>query len=400
MIKTLDKKNQKVAQQMQKVFMASYAIEAKLLEADDFPPLKRTLSQYINTDTEFYGFWQGDELAAVIEIRILQSSIHIQSLVVHPDYFRQGIAGQLIDYVLKYHQTPLFTVETGKANHPAIRLYEKYGFKLIKEYLPDHGIRKVCMQRITSISILGCGWLGLPLAQSLIEQGYSIKGTTTTVDKLTKLQQAQISPFVLNLDDLDAFDHSFLNSNILIIAIPTKNIQGFEKLIDLIELSKVQKVLFISSTSVYPSNNSVVDEDTQTLDTPLAQIESLFRDNKAFEATVLRFAGLYGYDRKPGNFVRKATKVKNPEAYVNMIHQDDCIAIIEQIIQQQAWNQTFNACADDHPTRREYYSQESHKLGYPTPLFDEDSNNEYKIICNQKLKDRLNYKYIYSVLLS
>ncbi|MEZ7854793.1 MAG: SDR family NAD(P)-dependent oxidoreductase, partial [Cyclobacteriaceae bacterium] len=30
------------------------------------------------------------------------------------------------------------------------------------------------------ISILGCGWLGLPLARQLVQQGHQIKGSTTS----------------------------------------------------------------------------------------------------------------------------------------------------------------------------------------------------------------------------
>ena len=42
------------------------------------------------------------------------------------------------------------------------------------------------MQKET-ITILGCGWLGLPLAQTLVKEGYSVKGSTTTEDKLEVL---------------------------------------------------------------------------------------------------------------------------------------------------------------------------------------------------------------------
>ena len=100
MIKLLKNQKTEIALKMRAVFQASYAIEAKILQANDFPPLKRTLEEYQNTDTQFYGFWQMNDLAAVIEIRLLESSIHIQSLVVDPDYFRQGIAAQLLDLSL------------------------------------------------------------------------------------------------------------------------------------------------------------------------------------------------------------------------------------------------------------------------------------------------------------
>jgi nucleoside-diphosphate-sugar epimerase/GNAT superfamily N-acetyltransferase len=399
MIKRLNNKDPEITHKMRTVFQASYAIEAKILQADDFPPLKRTLEEYKNTDTLFYGFWQMLNLAAVIEIKHLESSIHIQSLVVDPGYFRQGIAAQLLDYVLINNSTPLFTVETGSANAPAIKLYEKLGFKEVRHYLAGQGIKKICLEKHQSISLLGCGWLGLPLAQQLVGKNFVVKGTTTTKEKLSKLEQAKISAYILDLSDLDAIDQNFLESNILIIATPSKHYEGFKNLIRSIEKSPIKKVVFISSTSIFPSNNSVVDEQTETLVTVLAQIENLFRNNKHFETTIVRFAGLFGYDRKPGNFVKNTKLIKNPQGFVNMIHQDDCIGILEKIIHLNIWGETFNACTDSHPTRREYYTQESLKLSYTVPKFDEKSKNEYKIISNQKLKEALNYQFIHTELM-
>ena len=39
------------------------------------------------------------------------------------------------------------------------------------------------------ISILGCGWLGLPLAQQLVHEGYQIHGATTSEKKLIVLEK-------------------------------------------------------------------------------------------------------------------------------------------------------------------------------------------------------------------
>ena len=38
------------------------------------------------------------------------------------------------------------------------------------------------------VSVLGCGWLGKPLAISLLDEGYSVKGSTTSEDKLELLE--------------------------------------------------------------------------------------------------------------------------------------------------------------------------------------------------------------------
>ena len=52
-----------------------------------------------------------------------------------------------------------------------------------------------------NIGILGCGWLGLPLAKKLIEKGYSVNGTTTSSNKLKVLQNAGINPFTVRLSE-------------------------------------------------------------------------------------------------------------------------------------------------------------------------------------------------------
>ena len=100
----------------------------------------------MNSNTEFYGFKIDGDLAGVIEIEHNQEFTDINSLVVHPNYFRQGIASHLIEFTLNTFDSSLFVVETGLENWPAIALYQKWGFKAVKQWTPDHGIRKVKLE--------------------------------------------------------------------------------------------------------------------------------------------------------------------------------------------------------------------------------------------------------------
>ncbi|PCI32968.1 MAG: NAD(P)-dependent oxidoreductase [Flavobacteriaceae bacterium] len=250
-----------------------------------------------------------------------------------------------------------------------------------------------------TISILGCGWLGLPLAQYLISKHYKVNGATRSENKNELLISHGIKPFNINTSDLNNTITGFLQSDILICAIPSKDLHAFKNLIHEIEKSPLKKVIFISSTSVYPANNKTITELDNTNDGPLAQIEKLFLSNTNLNTTILRFGGLIGPNRNPGNFFKTGRKLKAPNHPVNMIHLEDCIHIIERTIQYKNRNNVLNACADTHPTKREFYGRMTQLAQQKTPQFDNSSTSSFKIISNNKLKNQLNYTFIYSDLM-
>lgn len=147
MIKKLDNNRPKTAKQIHSVFQVSYAVEAQILQADDFPPLKRPVESFLTSKTDFYGFYKAQELAAVIEIDYSGNNTHLQSLVVQPKFFRQGIGQQLINFVFNEYTSKTFSVETGLANEPAVNLYKKLGFIETKQWDTDHGIRKIRFEK-------------------------------------------------------------------------------------------------------------------------------------------------------------------------------------------------------------------------------------------------------------
>ena len=148
MIEKLQHNDLEIAQKIFSVFQVSYAIEAKLLNAINFPPLNRPLENYINSNTEFFGYFKNKNLAGVIEIDHNNNSTNINSLVVDPKFFRQGIARKLMEFVFYTFDSNRYTVETGLENGPATKLYMNFGFKEVKQWDTDHGVRKVKFERI------------------------------------------------------------------------------------------------------------------------------------------------------------------------------------------------------------------------------------------------------------
>ena len=143
MIIKINNKENKIAKEIHAIFQASYTVEAEILKAVDFPPLRRTVSQILNSDSEFYAYFLIKDIAGVIEIESHEDLTHIQSLVVYPRYFRRGIGNKLVQFILEKCKSKTFTVETGVDNHPAIKLYHRCGFKEQKQWDTEHGVRKV-----------------------------------------------------------------------------------------------------------------------------------------------------------------------------------------------------------------------------------------------------------------
>ena len=251
-----------------------------------------------------------------------------------------------------------------------------------------------------TISIFGCGWLGKPLAIHFVKNGFAVKGSTTSQHKIEQLQANQIEPYLISLENLPSTMLDFLSSEVLIVNIPSKNVEGFAQLISTIEKSSVKKVIFISSTSVYNTSNEIVTEKTPIKDCALGEIEQLFSSNNHFKTTIIRFAGLLGYERKPSNFFKNGRSIPNPEGVVNMIHQDDCIEIIARVILKNCWNEILNGCADTHPKRRDFYTKvflDAHKK---FPLFHENDEKQVKEISNEKVKKLLNFEFNYPDLMN
>jgi len=240
----------------------------------------------------------------------------------------------------------------------------------------------------------------LPLATQLQKQGLTVNASTRHAERFPELTDVGASAFMVDIDNLTDIKE-FLNADILIINITSKNISGFADLIRQIETSPVEKVLFISSTSVYQNLNREVSEDESAEDhhSLLWQIEQLFQNNTHFKTTILRFSGLIDSRRHPGRFFRNGRRVPQAEAPVNLIHLDDCLGIITAILQQEAWGEIFNGCAETHPSKRDFYSYARQLMALSPPEFDTDSDIKYKIISNDKIKTKLNYTFQHADLM-
>ncbi len=257
------------------------------------------------------------------------------------------------------------------------------------------------------VTIIGCGALGLPLAKQLIKKGYQVKGSTTRQEKIATLEQAGIQAFLLDLNNEMTDLLNILSAeDCVVITFPPNTLSSRKPYLEQLQfLSQqlqqvgIKKVIFTSSTDVYPQKGTWVNErDAEVIkprftDTPVLTLEQTLSDYPSLNTTILRLAGLMGPAYNSGFHVA-GREIKGANDLINLVHQDDCIAIMQKIIQRDIWGETFNVVADQHPTKRDYYNALCDIHGLTRPSYIEGSSN-YRIVSNNKLKQTLEYKFIH-----
>ncbi|WP_219225207.1 SDR family oxidoreductase [Pedobacter antarcticus] len=257
-----------------------------------------------------------------------------------------------------------------------------------------------------TISVLGCGWFGFPFAVSMVKKGYTVKGSTTTPEKKTALQEAGIAPYLLDLNaEIPDMNPEFFNSDILICCIPPKRdpviqqqyAEKIKRIADSAAKGSIRDFIFISSTSVFRDNNQQLNEDDAPVpDTASGKIILEAEQNSSssgyFRTTIVRFAGLFGTGRDPGRFFAGKTDIANGLSPVNMIGLEDCIGIITSIISQEKYGGIYHACSPEHPDRMSFYTAAAKRSGLPLPQFIPQKNS-WKIIESNRLKSELDYKF-------
>ncbi len=257
------------------------------------------------------------------------------------------------------------------------------------------------------ISVIGLGWLGLPLARSLYNKQHSVFGTYSNPQRE---DECNALPFpctrisFLEHDIIGVWNSVLDHSDILIINIPPKrNTNGevfYDKYIQqIISHTPVnKKIIFISSTSVYGNQDTEITE--KTLPQPsTASGQALLRAEQALTShfktniTILRCSGLVGPKRHPGRFLAEKNNVPNPDGLVNLVHQKDCIDIISKLIKLEFYGHVLNLCSDQHPTRKEFYIKAARQLQLKPPCFIDHSVQSLKYIDNTKSKTLLNHSY-------
>lgn len=263
---------------------------------------------------------------------------------------------------------------------------------------------------LDSLSIIGCGWMGLPLAKKAISKGIRVNGSTTKPEKLNALKEIGIDPFLVRFPlDTGSNVIELFNAEMIVINIPPGRrnddiLQVYPKsisqIVDALRLSpKLRGVIFISSTSVYGANHEFINENTElepksNSGKALVLAEEII-SKSGFKFSILRFGGLAGPDRHPGRFLSGKKQLPNGNQSINFLHLEDAIGVIMHFLPVKLNNEIYNVVSPKHPTKRDFYLKMTEDLGVPPPEFELNSTSSRREISSEKLIHNTGYQFAY-----
>lgn len=129
MIRKIDITDAAIAEEVLRIQIPSYRVEAELIDFYEIPPLKDTVDTLRNCGENFYGYYINNELCGAIAIMFENNIIDIHRLIIHPNHFRKGIAKQLLQHIESVGVSgSVIVVSTGSKNAPAVNLYKQSGY--------------------------------------------------------------------------------------------------------------------------------------------------------------------------------------------------------------------------------------------------------------------------------
>lgn len=232
--------------------------------------------------------------------------------------------------------------------------------------------------------IIGCGYLGLRLAQRWREQGHHVVAVKRTPETVPEL--AQMGVEVVCCDVLDPATLSRLPAaDVVAHAVALDRTSGqtmravyVEGLANVIrKLPRPRRFIYVSSSGVYgQADGSWVDEESAAEPREesghiVLAAEGLLRQEAPY-ANILRFAGIYG----PGRLLRqKAVAAGEPIAaaadrWLNLIHVEDGARAVMAAAEFAEPGRLFNVCDGRPVLRRDFYQELARVLHAPAPRFE------------------------------
>lgn len=256
-----------------------------------------------------------------------------------------------------------------------------------------------------TIGVLGCGWLGLPLALDLQASGNRVHGSSTRADKVAELAARGIDAYQLELGptgfrgDISAFLQGL---DVLVFNIPPglrKNPENdyvgrIDHLMRALRQAALPRLIYVSSTSVYGRFQGVVDEttlpepDTESGRQLLEAEARIWRDRVSRSTLIIRLGGLLGPDRHPAAMLSGRSGLSGGSDPVNLIRLQEALRLLRLALERSDWEGVVNAVHPEHPKKSDFYGHEARRLGLEAPAYlNENTARPAKTVVSRYARD-------------
>ncbi|NGX32316.1 MAG: hypothetical protein K1060chlam4_00357 [Candidatus Anoxychlamydiales bacterium] len=259
-------------------------------------------------------------------------------------------------------------------------------------------------------TIIGCGYIGLALAEKLHQKHHFLTCTTINPKSIEKLKKTTQKSIIMRGTDKNEISLILEDNDVIIVTVEAKNPDEFENTYLQTahtikecakEIDTPKRIIFTSKTSVYGNQDGMwVDEST-----PLKAKDHFAKilidtENTIFSLTdlgwsvaILRLSQVYGPNKEIIDLFKESYKKVIPghsDYYTNMVHRDDVVGIISYLIDHDIQG-IYNATDDEHPTREDFAKKICAKLNLDPPSFDPnlaDFPDNNKRVANYRIKEK------------
>jgi len=272
------------------------------------------------------------------------------------------------------------------------------------------------------VLIAGCGYVGLPLASLLVQEGHEVFGMRRTAGENERLSNEGVTPLNLDITKPADLERLPLPFDWVINTVSSSKggpddyravyLQGTANLLKVFQGNPPRKFIYTSSTSVYGQiDGSPVKETSPTLPASetsrilLETEELLLKAHRAmnFPAIILRVAGIYGPDRSHFllQFLNGEARItQKGDHMINMIHRDDLVGIILAALHSGHPGEIYNVVDDEPIAQIHFFRWLSETLGKPMPPHATEEENSQrkrgltnKRVQNRRVKMELGYQF-------
>lgn len=257
--------------------------------------------------------------------------------------------------------------------------------------------------------ILGLGYIGTALAETLARSGHVVHGVRRDPSPDSSLADAGVKLLggdVTRPDGLAAVDRNYdwvvncvSSSRGGLDAYRATFLDGARHLRAWLEDVRPSRYVFTSSSSVYDqTDGSVVSEDTPAVGAGetgkilvAAERDYLAAANERTDVSVLRIAGIYGPDRGFlfQKFLRdEATITGDPDRWLNQVHRDDVVRAITTVLAADEPPAVLNVADCEPVTQIGFYRWLADRVGKPLPPVAPVPATRKRAVTNKRVSNR------------